>query len=77
MPWNPEDAEQHKKGLTDKQKRKWAAVANSALKRGSDEGSAVRQASAAAGSNPGKFAAVAKRKLKEKMNGQRKNGQRR
>jgi len=29
MPWKPEDADKHKKGLTDKQKRQWAEIANS------------------------------------------------
>ena len=32
MPWKPEDAERHKKGLSEKQKRAWAEIANSALK---------------------------------------------
>lgn len=56
MPWKPSDAEDHVKGLTAKQKRAWAQVANSALDRcladgGSQsecEGTAIRQANAAA-----------------------------
>ena len=57
MPWKPEDAHRHKKGLSDKQARQWAHVANSALatcladKRPKDkcEASAVRQANSAVG----------------------------
>jgi hypothetical protein len=48
MPWNSRDASKHNKGLSDHQKRVWAAVANSAKKRGADEGSAIRQANAMA-----------------------------
>lgn len=50
MPWKPSDASKHNKGLTSKQKRQWANVANSVLsacqaKGGSDcEGKAVRAA---------------------------------
>lgn len=51
MPWKVGDVDEHKKGLTDKQKELWVEVANDALARckekgGSDcEGSAIRQAS--------------------------------
>lgn len=31
MPWTPEDADKHIKGLDDKSKRQWAHIANSAL----------------------------------------------
>lgn len=58
MPWKPKDAHRHKKGLSDKQARQWAHVANSALascladkvKRDICEASAVRQANSAVGS---------------------------
>jgi uncharacterized protein YdaT len=55
MPWDPKDATDHTKKAKDpKSKRQFAHVANSALKRGASEGSAIRQANAA----------VAKRKKK-------------
>ena len=52
MPWTVEDVEKHNKGLTDKQKSQWVAVANSALKKCMDDGgteetcavSAIKQA---------------------------------
>lgn len=45
MPWNPQNAARHtRKAKTSSQKRKWSAVANSALERGASEGSAIRQA---------------------------------
>jgi hypothetical protein len=53
MPWQASDASKHKKGLSAKQARTWAKVANSALARcqaagESDcEGSAIRQANSA------------------------------
>lgn len=31
MPFSPSDADKHKKGLTDQQKKQWAAIANSVL----------------------------------------------
>jgi hypothetical protein len=47
MPWQPGDAARHtKKARSPKAKRQWSKVANSALKRGMSEGSAVRQANA-------------------------------
>jgi len=55
MPWKASDAHKHKKGLTPKQARQWAAVANSALKKCESEGgsdcdaSAIRQANGAVG----------------------------
>jgi hypothetical protein len=59
MPWTVKDVDEHKKGLTDKQKKQWIAVANSALKSCMDKGgeeskcaaSAIRQANGAVGSN--------------------------
>jgi len=48
MPWSPQDATRHtKKAKSAKAKRQWSKVANSALKSGASEGSAVRQANAA------------------------------
>lgn len=48
MPWNPKDAQGHtKKASSGKARRQWADVANNALSRGLDEGSAVREANAA------------------------------
>jgi Putative phage serine protease XkdF len=53
MPWTARDADSHKKGLSPKQKRQWAAVANDALKRCQDagesdcDGRAIRQANSA------------------------------
>jgi hypothetical protein len=53
MPWTPEDAKRHKKGLTPKQAQQWSKVANSALSRchaagESDcDGKAIRIANAA------------------------------
>jgi hypothetical protein len=55
MPWKPEDADKHKKGLTDKQKRQWAEIANSVrsncLKEGKPESEcdalAIKQANGA------------------------------
>jgi hypothetical protein len=50
MPWQVGDVEQHKKGLTDAEKRQWVAVANSALAaclkegRTDCEASAIKQA---------------------------------
>jgi uncharacterized protein YdaT len=47
MPWSPKDATEHtKKAKSGKAKRQFAHVANSALKRGASEGSAIRQANA-------------------------------
>ena len=47
MPWDSSDARRFThKAKTAKQKRQWRHVANSALARGSSEGSAVRQANA-------------------------------
>jgi len=50
MPWLPKDAKRHtKKARSAKSKRQWAHVADSALKRGQSEGSAIRQANAVVG----------------------------
>ena len=47
MPWKPSDAKGHTKAAdTPIKQRQWADVANSALKGGASEGSAVRQANA-------------------------------
>ncbi len=32
MPWTVADVDKHKKGLTDKQKKKWVKIANAVLK---------------------------------------------
>ena len=53
MPWTVDDVDGFKKGLSDKQKRQWVAIANSALAKCEDEGgenceaSAIRQANGA------------------------------
>lgn len=48
MPWTPRDAARHtKKAKSPKRKRQWPKTANSVLKRGGSEGSAVRIANAA------------------------------
>jgi hypothetical protein len=48
MPWKPSDSKKHThKADTPTRQRQWADVANSALKGGASEGSAVRQANAA------------------------------
>jgi uncharacterized protein YdaT len=45
MPWTPSDARRHtKKAITPKQKRQWADIANSALKRGLPEAKAIQMA---------------------------------
>jgi len=57
MPWRAEDADKHKKGLSAKQKRQWAEIANSVLRKcmadgGSEEtcaASAIRQANGVTG----------------------------
>jgi hypothetical protein len=47
MPWQPSDATRHtKKAISKVAKRQWSDVADSALKRGASEGSAIRQANA-------------------------------
>src|SRR4051812_17934930 len=54
MPWTIADVDSHKKGLSAAQKKRWVAIANSALARcqknnGSNcEGGAIRQANSAA-----------------------------
>lgn len=46
-PWMPSDAKHKtKKANTAKKKRQWSHVANSALKSGDSEASAIRQANA-------------------------------
>lgn len=47
MPWSPSDAKNHTHKVKSRhQAQVWADVANDALKRGHDEASAIRQASA-------------------------------
>ncbi|MCD6262292.1 MAG: hypothetical protein J7J52_04650 [Deltaproteobacteria bacterium] len=56
MPWDVGDVDRHKKGLTDAQKKRWVAVANSVLERCLNEGGtqseceakAIRQANSIA-----------------------------
>lgn len=47
IPWSPEQASRFKKDLGPKGKKRWAEIANSVLKRGGSEASAIRQASGA------------------------------
>ena len=55
MPWSAGDSTRHtKKANTPKKKRQWAHVANSALKRGASEGSAIAQADSVVARNKGK-----------------------
>lgn len=50
MPWTARDAVKHtKKANTPAKKKKWAKVANAALKQYDDEGRAIRVANAAMG----------------------------
>jgi hypothetical protein len=44
MPWSPGDAQRFKRGLSKESQRKWAKVANSALKQYGDESKAIRTA---------------------------------
>ena len=47
MPWGASDAKRHtRKAGSAKAKRQWSHVANSMLKRGASEGSAIRAANA-------------------------------
>jgi uncharacterized protein YdaT len=47
MPWSARDAKgKTRKADTPKKARQWSDVANSVLKRGASEGSAIRQANA-------------------------------
>ena len=64
MPWTIKDVDQHKKGLTDKQKKQWVRIANSVLascikKGGTDEScaaSAIKQANGVVNANSGAYA---------------------
>lgn len=47
MPWTAKDADKHNKGLSPKQKRVWAQVANHTLAATQDDGRAIREANAA------------------------------
>ena len=42
MPWSPDDADRFKKGLSPASKRRWASVANGALKQYGNEGKAIK-----------------------------------
>lgn len=48
MPFTPEDAEKHKKGMTDKMKKQWARVAESIRKREMKKGVSEKDAAASA-----------------------------
>jgi hypothetical protein len=65
MPWNPGDSVRFKRGLSEKQQRIWARIANSALEGGASESSAVRQASGSLRS--GGIESAARRKLQKKL----------
>jgi uncharacterized protein YdaT len=55
MPFTPQDAAKHtKKATSPKQKRQWAHVANSALKRGLSERKAIASANSVVSSSKGK-----------------------
>lgn len=64
MPWTIDDVDEHKKGLTDKQKAQWVRIANSVLascikKGGSDKEcapKAIKQANGVVGNNSGAYA---------------------
>ncbi len=48
MPWTAKDASKHtKKANTPAKRKKWAKIANAALKKYGDEGRAIRAANAA------------------------------
>jgi len=47
MSWTIEDVDEHKKGLTEKQKDQWVRIANNTLTRGGQENSAIRRANGA------------------------------
>lgn len=50
MPWKPSEASRHTKAaIRPSQKKQWAKVANSVLKKTGDEGRAVREANAVVG----------------------------
>ena len=62
MPWTSGDADRFKKGLSESQKGRWAAVANSVLEQSGDEGKAIRAANGAI-RQPSGMVAAAKRRL--------------
>lgn len=47
MPWTVADVERHNKGLSDKKKRQWVAVANDVLERTGSDAQAIKAANAA------------------------------
>lgn len=50
MPWNERAAHRHThKADTEKKKRQWKDVANSALEKGESEGTAIREANGVVG----------------------------
>lgn len=51
MPWTVKDVDEHKKGLTAKQKRKWVSVANSTLKECQEKGNSNCDAKAIKAAN--------------------------
>jgi uncharacterized protein YdaT len=54
-PWTEDSAQRHtKKARTPKAKKQWSVVANSMLKRGASEGSAVRAANSVVKKRGGK-----------------------
>ena len=60
MPWSASDAISHtKKADTPAKRRRWAAVANSALKGGDSEASAIRQANAVIAGTAGRKKSLA------------------
>jgi hypothetical protein len=66
IPWTLDDVEEFKKGLTDKEKRQWVAIANSALERCLKEGgdqqtcevSAIKQANGVAGNKESTYSEI-------------------
>jgi len=66
IPWTVEDVDEFKKGLTDKEKRQWVAIANSALERCLKEGgdqqtcevSAIKQANGVAGNKESTYSEI-------------------
>ncbi len=66
IPWTLDDVEEFKKGLTDKEKRQWVAIANSALGRCLKEGgdqqtcevSAIKQANGVAGNKESTYSEI-------------------
>jgi hypothetical protein len=67
MPWKASDAQKHtKKASTAGKQKQWADVADSALRRGSSEGSAVRQANSVVGGSTARKTVAKKPVAKKK-----------